>query len=96
MAISVGLKIPPMGACVRKRPLGDLSPPRQGRLPRLVRIASGVADAWHTDRNCPRETPPGLDRLAFGSLLARRVGGHEILPIDGQLISPLAVTKAPH
>jgi len=24
------------------------------------------------------------------------VGGHGILPIDGQLISPLAVTKAPH
>jgi transposase len=24
------------------------------------------------------------------------VGGHEILPIDGQLISPLAVTEVPH
>jgi hypothetical protein len=33
------------------------------------------------------------------SQLARRgvdVGGHEILPIDGQLISPLAVIEVPY
>jgi hypothetical protein len=34
--------------------------------------------------------------LASGRNNLRRVGGHGKIPIDGQLISPLAVTKTPH
>jgi hypothetical protein len=36
-----------------------------------------------------------ISALAIG-LGTYSVGGREILPIDGQLISPLAVSRSPH